>query len=583
MKRVLFICLVFVFFYISNAAKFAKVPNFIEKGPYYASTGRVAKIHSPRSAEIYVAWTSVWAGALNQMFYGPVFDVTSDQTDELCSYALPLIMERNATEWNDGTFCEKYFCQPSNVAPYMVQKIRDTKSRNGNWTKYFQQANSAFAICHLCDITRNLTSFINKVQANSCDWSTKTSLGQWCSTKSCGQVTAGPSSSMCIPLPFVAGCYVFDQNLILFQNDITHQVLIPYYIYFVPSSIVVVFGIEFILVFFLMAIPEALNFIPDLKKRIRGKFEMKKLFAQWRFILSIRHQSILLLILATFIPTIWAFIDIWTNNYFYFFGVVFSFLFICLTFIQIITLWSHAAEQSKNFSKTKLSIRNTILIIVSSVLFLGYCLLGGALIIAQGRTNYNNLPILILTGMWFVFLVVVFAIFSVLLSVLTIVMFRILAVAIPEDPKLRVLHFTKLKFTKLTFVLILCFVVTDFSFIFYGINNVFPGVISWQAFLLTPTLLYISEAIFVFVMFVGMTKWQLIPKIYCCRKVKEEDDDSDDDDSDDDDSDDDDSDNDKKKKDSDNEKKDEKKSGKEIEKEMVKEEEEKRKQELENE
>ena len=163
-----------------------------------------------------------------------------------------------------------------------------------------------------------------------------------------------------MPLPFVAGCYIFDQNLILFQNDLTHQVLIPYYIYFVPSSIVIIFGIEFLFVAFLMAIPEAINFLPTLKKRFNnGQITFKKILSQWRFILSIRHQSILLLLLATFVPAIWAFIDIWTNNSFYFFGVVFSFLFICLTFIQIITLWSHAAEQSKNFSKTKLSIKNT--------------------------------------------------------------------------------------------------------------------------------------------------------------------------------------------------------------------------------
>jgi hypothetical protein len=134
-------------------------------------------------------------------------------------------------------------------------------------------------------------------------------------------------------------------------------------------------------------------------------------------------------------------------------------------------------------------------------------------------------------------------------------MFRILAVAIPEDPKLRALHFTKLKFTKLTFVLILCFVITDFSLIFYGINNVFPGAISWQAFLLTPTLLYISEAIFVSVMFIGMTKWDLVKKYYCfcCCKQKEEEDDDDDDDDDDED------DKKKKKSDKNDDKSDEKK------------------------
>jgi hypothetical protein len=109
-------------------------------------------------------------------------------------------------------------------------------------------------------------------------------------------------------------------------------------------------------------------------------------------------------------------------------------------------------------------------------------------------------------------------------------MFRILSVTIPEDPKLRALHFTKLKFTRLTFVLIFCFIVTDFSLIFAGINNVFPGALSWPSFLLSSTLLYLSQSIFVFVMYVGMTRWNLIPIIYCCRKPKDEEDEDDEDD-----------------------------------------------------
>jgi hypothetical protein len=140
---------------------------------------------------------------------------------------------------------------------------------------------------------------------------------------------------------------MFDQNLILFQDDFTHQVLIPYYMYFVPSSIVVIFGVEFFIIFIFMVIPELINLWPETKKRkffphdrtING---IRNIFKHWRYIFSIRHQSILFLTLATFVPAIWALVDIWTTNSFYFFGVIFSFLFICLTFIQIITLWSHA-------------------------------------------------------------------------------------------------------------------------------------------------------------------------------------------------------------------------------------------------
>jgi hypothetical protein len=139
-------CLLLLLIVLSHAAKFAKVPQFVEKGPHYATTGRVSKMLSPRSPTIYVGWTSVWAGALGQIFYGPVKDLGVGDYDDLCSFALNDIQSRNATEWSDGTFCEKYFCQSTNSIPYIIQRLRNTKSDNGNWTTFYQYANSAYAV-----------------------------------------------------------------------------------------------------------------------------------------------------------------------------------------------------------------------------------------------------------------------------------------------------------------------------------------------------------------------------------------------------------------------------------------------------
>jgi hypothetical protein len=155
-------------------------------------------------------------------------------------------------------------------------------------------------------IHSNFKRFIGKVKNNTCDWSTKTSIGGWCKNKACGQVGEGPSNSICIPLPFVAGCYVFDQNLILFQDDFTHQVLIPYYMYVVPSAIIIVFGIEFIFIFIFMIIPEFINIFPESRKRkffpfVRTVNGFVNIFKSWRYVFSIRHQSILFLTLATFV------------------------------------------------------------------------------------------------------------------------------------------------------------------------------------------------------------------------------------------------------------------------------------------
>jgi hypothetical protein len=190
------------------------------------------------------------------------------------------------------------------------------------------------------------------VKNNTCDWSTKTSVGSWCYSKTCAKVEEGPSDTMCILLGFKSGCYIFDQNLIVSQNDFTHHFLIPYYIYVIPSLIVVVFGFEFLLIFFTMFIPEIFFFLSEMKRR------KWKILKHWRFLFSIRHQSIFCLLLSSFLPSIWAFIDIWTVNFLYYIGVVISFLIICLTFIQIITLWSHSIEVTKNFGKSKLSTRN---------------------------------------------------------------------------------------------------------------------------------------------------------------------------------------------------------------------------------
>jgi hypothetical protein len=144
MKRAF--CLLLLLVALAQAAKFAKIPQFVEKGPHYATTGRVSKMYSPRSQTIYVAWTSIWAGALGQIFYGPVKDLYEGDYDDLCTFALDDIKQRNATEWNDGTFCENYYCRSTNSIPFIIQRLRDTKSNNANWTTYYQYANSAYAV-----------------------------------------------------------------------------------------------------------------------------------------------------------------------------------------------------------------------------------------------------------------------------------------------------------------------------------------------------------------------------------------------------------------------------------------------------
>jgi hypothetical protein len=139
----------------TQSAKFAKLPQFIEKGknhwpkkpgPHFSTTGRVSKIHSPSSGEIYISFSSIWTNFLDQLFYGPVKNVELKDTEELCSFALEDITSTNLTEWNDGTFCENYFCRPSNSIPFFVQRLRSTPPSHVNYTRYQVIANSVYSV-----------------------------------------------------------------------------------------------------------------------------------------------------------------------------------------------------------------------------------------------------------------------------------------------------------------------------------------------------------------------------------------------------------------------------------------------------
>jgi hypothetical protein len=125
--------------------KFNEVPTFMEKSENFSLHGRLSKIFAPRDQTLFMTLQSFWVIESNQILYGPIKNIKTTETDEICSFSLSLIFENNLTEWRSGTFCEKYFCQSKEKIPW-IQSIQLPKT-DVNHLRNFQFMNSVFAVC----------------------------------------------------------------------------------------------------------------------------------------------------------------------------------------------------------------------------------------------------------------------------------------------------------------------------------------------------------------------------------------------------------------------------------------------------
>jgi hypothetical protein len=117
----------------------------------------------------------------------------------------------------------------------------------------------------------------------------------------------------------------------------------------------------------------------------------------------------------------------------------------------------------------------------------------------------------------------VFALISVVLIILTIIMFKMLSVDASKDLISQTVYLSKLKFTQLTSILIFFFFISDIVLILNGFNSVFLGLLGWEIYIIFTLALFLNTNVFIFVMFVGMTNWKLIPKYYFCKNCKNSD------------------------------------------------------------
>jgi hypothetical protein len=125
-------------------------------------------------------------------------------------------------------------------------------------------------------------------------------------------------------------CYSISKNRYFFKNDFINLFLTPFS-YFAPAAYTsAVNTVLLILSFFFIIIPEIVNNIKIIKKKIYLHL--------WRFIFSIRNQILILLILSLFPHMItvafYSFVGI-----VYDFSSIFSFFAISLAFFQVVILW----------------------------------------------------------------------------------------------------------------------------------------------------------------------------------------------------------------------------------------------------
>jgi hypothetical protein len=178
------------------------------------------------------------------------------------------------------------------------------------------------------------------VKNNSCPWSTEMGIGRSCVENNCGGFLREDSKYSCFPLPFLPMCYQFDSNLILLRNDFAHNVIIPFSLYGNTSIMIILFGIEFFLILIFMLIPEIIQILILVKSC--------KIKENWRVFGSLRNQFIVLNVLSAFIPFFWTLIDVWTPFFTSGFSVIISFNLVLINFIQVVVLWLHIVQQTKD-------------------------------------------------------------------------------------------------------------------------------------------------------------------------------------------------------------------------------------------
>ena len=126
--------------------------------------------------------------------------------------------------------------------------------------------------------------------------------------------------------------------------------------------------------------------------------------------------------------------------------------------------------------------------------------------------HWETIEFKVSIGIYFLLIFFISSVISALMLILSIVMFRILT-KIETNNFDKAKYLLKLKFTRLSFIMIFCLIFASISLLLFYLywNGI---VLNWTLHFLIPMLLYICPAIFIFVLFVGITNWTLFKEFF---------------------------------------------------------------------
>jgi hypothetical protein len=257
-----------------------------------------------------------------QTVFGPSTHVNVGSLIDLCQHAKPVLNASFSTIWKSGKFCEIVFCQNSTISFNETDLDFSVFSVLFDFLKISIVTFVKNQFMKSCSIFQFNRRFIEKVKNKTCK-SSNEMLGKF---SKCGNFM---EYSDVFPY-FQDWCYSISRNRFFFKNDFVNLFLTPFS-YFAPAAYTSTVNVV-LLIFsmFFVIIPEVISDLVTIKKR--------NYLYLWRFIFSIRHQIIILLIISLFPHLI-------TVLFYSFLGIVydfssmFSFLAISLAFFQLVVLW----------------------------------------------------------------------------------------------------------------------------------------------------------------------------------------------------------------------------------------------------
>eukprot|EP01080_Neovahlkampfia_damariscottae_P000087 gene87-4336_t len=487
MQRILFTLLLLLTITVASGYLIPNIVNLGTRSTRHSS--RLSKFNKPKTPTFYLQPSNfLWEPSYSEKF-GPMRSVGIHDTINLCNYSTSVLLKTRRDDFLKSNFCDQYFCNST----YHQLSINETKQFNT--TNHEDIELSILSYCLICEQTLNDTFFIEKIQNGTCSNKTIEILQQY---NHCGNFM---NYENVFPFFHDSFCYLLDSNFMITSVEFGLFYWTHYRILGENFTILVTKSVEVSLLLLFMLIPEIYMFIKKFKKlrnNVKGNNRMYIFKRNFKFIFSMRHQILFILLIKTIVPFVSSIIDCVVPIKTIVVTELFAGCCCFLIFFYIITLWAHFYSQSTNLDPD-LSLRHKIFLIIS----VSTCIF--AVFIAV---------FIILYGLLFFAFDIIFSVIFTLLSIVTVRISFTLSKTIESDPMSKLIHLTKLKFTRLTVALSVIIAVAVLALTMYGFSSVFGGRLLIAGQVISENIIFLSISGVVYVTLFGLSSWLECFEIY---------------------------------------------------------------------